>query len=242
MASVDSGINSYVVTLVNNWFGTHFIAASASVIFICTIELFCLAFFSCDLSVQAAGSRVLSSHARGCPLPASGALRSISRRMQTPVVAVLVANVLPALFALHARATPPKPVHLHFFTCPAKVNALFILVSFATSGIYLSFQMVLLGALIGRIRGWRPASFDLGRWAYPVYIVAMIYGVGLLVNIVLPGALTSAHAEVFNYGWMTLVVMFLILVIGAVVYLAHQPLTRHGEEAKEPVQSGSEVR
>jgi hypothetical protein len=55
------------------------------------------------------------------------------------------------------------------------VNALFILVSFATSGIYLSFMMTVVGALIARLRGWRPAGFSLGRWAYPVYFVALAY-------------------------------------------------------------------
>jgi len=190
------------------------------------LVLICLAFFGCGLSVQAAGSRVLFSYARDNQLPASGALRFISKRFRTPVVAVLVATIIPALFALLARATPSKPIHILFFTYPAKVNALFILVSFATSGIYLSFQMVVLGAFIARIRGWRPTGFNLGRWAYPVYVVGMIYGIGMLVNIVFPSALTSPRAALFNYGWMTLVVMFLILVIGAIFFFVHRPHLR----------------
>lgn len=197
------------------------------------LALICLAFFSCGLSVQAAGSRVLFSYARDEQLPFSPALREISRRFKTPVLALLVLTVLPALFALLARATPSKPVHFLFLTYPAKVNALFILVSFATSGIYLSFQMVVLAALIARIRGWRPRGFDLGRWAYPVYIVAMLYGVGMLVNIVYPSALTSPRGALFNYGWMTLAVMFVIGVIGAVVYLIRQPHLRAAATAME---------
>jgi amino acid transporter len=102
--------------------------------------------------------------------------------------------------------------------------------------------MVVLAALIGRIRGWRPKGFDLGRWAYPVYVVAMIYGVGMLVNIVFPSALTSPRAELFNYGWMTLVVMVVILVIGAIVYVAHLPHKRGGEEAANVSQQGAQVR
>jgi amino acid transporter len=192
------------------------------------LVLICLAFFSCGLSVQAAGSRVLFSYGRDDQLPGSRSLRRISTSFRTPVVAVLVVTVLPALFALLARATPSKPVHILFFTYPAKVNALFILVSFATSGIYLSFQMVVVAALIARIRGWRPRGFNLGRWAYPVYVVAIVYGVGMLVNIVYPGALTTPRAELFNYGWMTLVVMFVILVIGAIVYFAYRPHVRGG--------------
>jgi len=205
------------------------------------LVLICLAFFSCGLSVQAAGSRVLFSYARDRQLPASKSVRHISSRTKTPVVAILVATVLPALFALLARATPSKPVHILFFTYPAKVNALFILVSFATSGIYLSFQMVVLAALIGRIRGWRPRGFDLGRWAYPVYVVAMIYGVGMLVDIVYPGPLSSPRAALFNYGWMTLVVMFVILVIGALVYLTHRPHLRQGDGQASALGDGREL-
>jgi amino acid transporter len=187
----------------------------------------CLAFFSCGLSVQAAGSRVLFSYGRDDQLPGSAALKRISRRFRTPVVAVVIATALPALFALLARATPSKPVHILFFTYPAKVNALFILVSFATSGIYLSFQMVVFGTFIARIRGWRPIGFNLGRWAYPVYVIGMIYGIGMLVNIVYPSALSSPRAALFNYGWMTLVVMFVILILGAIFYFAYRPHLAH---------------
>ena len=192
------------------------------------LVLICLAFFSCGLSVQAAGSRVLFSYGRDDQLPASKSLRKISSTLRTPVVALVVVTIVPALFALLARATPSKPVHILFFTYPAKVNALFILVSFATSGIYLSFQMVVVAALIARIRGWRPRGFNLGKWAYPVYVVAIVYGVGMLVNIVFPGGLSTPRAALFNYGWMTLVVMILILVIGAIVYFLYRPHVRGG--------------
>ncbi|HUC15978.1 MAG TPA: APC family permease [Acidimicrobiales bacterium] len=209
------------------------------------LALICLAFFSCGLSVQAAGSRVLFSYARDNQLPASVLLRRISTRFRTPVIALGLLTVLPALFALFARLTPSKPVHIWFVTYPAKVNALFILVSFATSGIYLSFQMVVLAAFVARLRGWRPQGFNLGRWAYPVYLVAMVYGIGMLINIIWPGSLTSPRAELFNYGWMTLAVMFVILVIGAVVYALGQP---HLKSAPGPVEPptdggvGSELR
>jgi amino acid transporter len=201
------------------------------------LVLICLAFFSCGLSVQAAGARVLFSYARDDQLPASKALRAISPRFRTPVVSLLVLTVLPALFALLARYTPSKPVHIWFVTYPAKVNALFILVSFATSGIYLSFQLVVLGAFIARLRGWRPIGFDLGRWAYPVYLVGMAYGIGMLVNIVWPGSLTSPRAALFNYGWMTLAVMFVIGVIGLIVYLIGQP---HLKNAPSPIEPAAE--
>jgi amino acid transporter len=203
------------------------------------LVLICLAFFSCGLAVQAAGSRVLFSYARDDQLPASRTLRTISPRFRTPVVALVVLTVLPVLFALLANANPSKPVHFLWITYPPGVNALFILVSFATSGIYLSFQMVVLGAFIARVRGWRPQGFNLGRFAYPVYIVAMIYGIGMLINIIFPSDLSTARAALFNYGWMTLTVMFVIIVIGAVVFFAGRP---HLKNAPPPIEPGDPSR
>ena len=72
------------------------------------LALVCLAFFSCGLSVQAAGSRVLFSYGRDGQLPANRSLPRISPKLRTPVVAPLVVTVVPALFALLARATPPS--------------------------------------------------------------------------------------------------------------------------------------
>jgi amino acid transporter len=86
--------------------------------------------------------------------------------------------------------------------------------------------MVVLAALVARLRGWRPRGFDLGRWAYPVYVVALVYGVGMLVNIVYPSALTSGRAALFNFGWMTLFIMFVIAVIGLVVFVTLRPHRR----------------
>ncbi|MGC8465338.1 MAG: APC family permease [Acidimicrobiales bacterium] len=185
-----------------------------------------LAFFGCGTAVQAAGSRVLFSYARDNAMPFSASLRNVSKRWQTPVVAVAVAGILPVLFALLARINPSKPIHILFITYPANVNALFILVSFATSGIYLSFQLVVIGGLWARLRGWRPAGFNLGRWAIPVYVLAIIYGLGMLVNIMYPSGLTSPRGVLFNYDWMTIAVVVLLLALGGIYVLLHKPHSR----------------
>jgi len=185
-----------------------------------------LAFFSCGTAVQAAGSRVIFSYGRDRAIPFSARLSKVSSRLRTPVSAVAVAGVLPVLFALLARVSPTHPIRLGFITYPANVNALFILVSFATSGIYLSFQLVVIGGLIARIRGWRPAGFNLGVWAWPVYGVAIVYGVGMFVNIVVPTGLTSPRGELYNYDWMTLAVMVVLLIIGGIYVLVSHPARR----------------
>jgi amino acid transporter len=77
--------------------------------------------------------------------------------------------------------------------------------------------------MIARRRGWIPAgSFKLGRWAWPVSIVATIYLAAMLVNIVAPSGLTSPRA-LFNLDWITLVVMVIVTLVGVLLYfLAHQ--------------------
>ncbi len=190
------------------------------------------AFFSCGTAIQAAAARLIYSYSRDRQLPASKALSRISPRFKTPVNALIVAAVIASAFSLLVHYTPTKPIHIGFITYPANVNALFVLVSFGVSGIYLAFQMVVLAAFLARRRGWRPTGFDLGRWAMPVYIGAMVYGVAMLINILAPTGLNSPRGALFNYGWMTLVVVVLIAAIGAVYYLVARP------DRKTPDQGG----
>lgn len=186
--------------------------------------LVCFAFFSCGTAVQGAGARLAFSYARDHAVPGHRLIRHVSPRRGTPVYAILLGAIIAALFALLVHITPKNNIHVLFVTYPAHLNALFALVSFGVSGIYLSFLMVTVAALIARLRGWRPeGSFRLGRWAYLVNIVAVGYGVLMLLNIVVPTGLNSPKSVLFNYDWMTFIVMLFILVIGAVYFLATRP-------------------
>jgi amino acid transporter len=146
----------------------------------------------------------------------SSRIRTISPRHHTPVNAILIGAIVPFLFLLLVLINPSKPVHILWFDYPANVNALYALVSFATSGIYLAFFLTVLGALIARIRGWKPSGvFTLGRWGMPVTLAGGLYLLLMLLNIVWPGPLTGGRA-IFNYGWVTLLVMLVIVLAGAV--------------------------
>ena len=83
--------------------------------------------------------------------------------------------------------------------------------------------MVVLAAIIARLRGWRPVGFNLGRWAPLVYTGALVYGVAMLVNILIPTGLDSPRGALFNYDWMTLAVMVVIAVLGILYFLAARP-------------------
>jgi amino acid transporter len=182
-----------------------------------------IAFFSCGTAVQGAGARVAFALARDGALPLSEKIRTISQRHHTPVNAILVGTIVPFLFLLLVLINPSKPVHILWFDYPANVNALYALVSFATSGIYLAFFLTVFGALIARRRGWRPSGvFRLGPWGMPITIAGALYLLLMLLNIVWPSSLSSGRA-IFNYGWVTLGVMLIIVAAGAIFEAIARP-------------------
>jgi len=207
---VSGGINTLFATLpawVQNFF----------------LVMVIVAFFSCGTAVQGAGARVAYALGRDEALPGSSWIRQISPRHQTPANAILIGTIVPFLFLLLVLINPSKPVHILWFDYPANVNALYALVSFATSGIYLAFFLTVFGALIARRRGWKPSgTFTLGRWGVPITLAGAAYLFLMLLNIVWPSALSSGRA-VFNYGWITLLVMAIIVSIGALYEAIARP-------------------
>jgi len=181
------------------------------------------AFFSCGTSIQGAGSRLAFSYARDEALPASSWVSRVHGRFGTPVNALVAGGVITALFVLLVFASPAEDKHFLFITYPGGVNALVALVSFGVSGIYLSFLLTVIAAAIGRARGWVPeGQFTLGRWGTLVTWIALGYLALMLVNVVLPTGLTSPRAY-FNLDWITLLVMFVIAVVGAIYFLVARP-------------------
>jgi amino acid transporter len=199
--------------------------------------LIIFAFFSCGTSVQGAGSRLAFSYARDGALPGSGYLAAVHRRFRTPVNALLAGSVVTVLFVLLVFASPNHNVKFGFITYPAHTNVLVSLVSFGVSGIYLSFLLTVIGALVARGRGWQPlGQFRLGRWGWPVTVLATGYLGLMLLNVVLPTGLTSPRGY-FNLDWITLSVMVAVAVIGAVIFLLARPeryIRRHLIDTVEP--------
>jgi len=131
-----------------------------------------VSFLSCVLSLQAAASRVLYAYGRDGMIIGSSLLTRISARTHVPWVSLLLAGMIPSLI-----------IFLSIFL----QDAIATVISFATAGIYLAFQMVVVAALYARFHGWRPGGvFSLGAWGWPVNIAALIYGVGAIVNMAWP--------------------------------------------------------
>ncbi|OEU86893.1 amino acid permease [Streptomyces abyssalis] len=131
-----------------------------------------VSFLSCALSLQAAASRLIYSYARDEMLPGSAVFSRFSARQHVPPYALLTAAVVPALVVLASRLSEDATERI---------------VSFAVLGIYLGFQMVVFAALRARLKGWSPSGpFSLGRWGLPVNVLALLYGIAAIVNLVWP--------------------------------------------------------
>ena len=85
-------------------------------------------------------------------------MSQVHPRFRTPVNALLAGAVVTVLFVLLVFYSPAKDMHIGFITYPANINALVALVSFGVSGIYLSFLLTVIGAIVARARGWVPGG------------------------------------------------------------------------------------
>ncbi|MFD5599525.1 APC family permease [Leucobacter sp. NPDC058333] len=161
-----------------------------------------VAFISCITSLQAAASRLIYSMARDRFLPASKVLSAFNERRHVPNNALVAAALLPGIVIVLSLLLE---------------DALTAMVGFGTVGIYVGFQMVVLAALRARILGWKPAGkFRLRGWAYPVNIIALIWGVAAVVNILWPRPTGGGWGEdyllilttvgVIGAGWIYMLV------------------------------------
>ncbi len=99
-------------------------------------------------------------------------------------------------------------------------NAVNTIISFASAGIYMAFQMLVAGALIARAKGWKPAGpFTLGRWGLAVNIIALAYGLSAIVDMVWPRSPNDPWYS--NYGMI--VTAGGVLVLGALYMVMAKP-------------------
>ncbi|MEU4723376.1 amino acid permease [Nonomuraea dietziae] len=164
-----------------------------------------LSFLSCALSLQAAASRLLYSYARDGMIAGSGLLSRFSAVRHVPPYALLVAAVVPALVVMGSIVSE---------------DALVKIISFATLGIYLGFQMVVLAALRARLRGWRPSGpFTLGAAGLAVNVGALVYGVLAIVNMIWP---RTPDAPWYD-NWLVALSGLVVVGLGALYLFAARP-------------------
>ncbi|HWN35803.1 MAG TPA: amino acid permease [Pseudonocardia sp.] len=172
-----------------------------------------VAVFVCTLAIQTSASRMIFSMARDRVLPFSGRLGAVSRRTGTPVAPTLVAGVLAAALLVLNIGNP----------------ALFLaLTSVCIMLMYLAYLMVTVPMLLARLRGrlatealdetGRPL-FSMGRWGVLVNAVAVLYGLGMAINLGWP------RAEVFDpegghwyLQWLGPIALGVTLLLGLLAY------------------------
>jgi amino acid transporter len=203
------------------------------------------AFFSCGTSIQGAGSRLMFSYSRDEALPASSWIARVHPRFGTPVNALMAGAVISALFVLLVFVSPSTNKHFLFITYPGGINALLALVSFGVSGIYLSFLLTVIASMVARSRGWVPEGrFTLGNLGWVVSIVAAAYLALMFVDVVLPTGLDSPRGALFNYDWITLLVIVIIAIIGAAYFFVVRPdrgVRHHLHDDLEPTGAEREL-
>ena len=185
-------------------------AAMGEIGFRAVIVVVLVSFMSCMLSLQAAASRLIFAYARDRMIIGSSYLSRMSPNSHVPATALIVMGAIPAAIALSALWLQ---------------DAITIIISFAAVGIYISFQMIVLAALIARARGWRPSgSFTLGHWGWFVNIVALAYGVGAIINILWPRSPNDPWYS--NYAMLVTTVG--VVILGAFYMVIAKPYA-HGQ-------------
>jgi len=164
-----------------------------------------IAFISCITSIQAATSRLIYSMSRDHFLPASNFLTKFNENRHVPQNALLVAVCLPAMIIVLSLKLE---------------KALTAMIGFGTVGIYIGFQMVVLAALRARLLGWQPAGkFKLRAWALPVNLIALVWGIIAIVNILWPRETGGGWVEdwllIMTLGGITLVGFIYMQLSGA---------------------------
>ncbi|WP_210481180.1 APC family permease [Naasia sp. SYSU D00948] len=193
-----------------------------------------MAIFACTLAVQASGTRMLFSMAREGTLPFSSALSSVSPRTGTPVWSVVVVGAGAAI------------------TLAVNWNqqAVFTaLASTAVAMLYLAYLGVTLPLLLKRMRrgglergvaeDGRPL-FSLGRLGVPLTLTAVLYQIGMVVNLLWPRAeIYDLTGGTWWLQWSALLFLGLILLVGSGIHFRTR-LRRRGPIVLEPVETSAQ--
>lgn len=188
-----------------------------------------MAIFACTLAVQASGTRMLFSMAREGTVPFSRRLCTVSGRTGTPVAGSIVVGAGAAIV----------------LAVNWNQQAVFTaLASTAVAMLYLAYLGVTLPLLVKRTRrggleqgvaeDGQPL-FSLGRYGTPITIVAVLYQISMVVNLLWPRA--AVHDLTGRTWWLrcsALLFLTLVLLAGAAVHMRTR-LRRRGPIVLDPI-------
>jgi urea carboxylase system permease len=175
-----------------------------------TIFLICIvvAVTVCSLAVHTAAIRLTFAMARDNALPFGEKLARVHPKTQTPIIPAVVIGVI-AVLILVINVGQPK-----IFT---------VLTSIAIIMIYMAYLMVTGPMLKKRLQGqWPPKDlkeggyFTMGKWGMLVNIVAVVWGIGMAVNLAWPRE--AVYGEGWYNAWGAFIYIGVILGLGLIWY------------------------
>jgi urea carboxylase system permease len=183
-----------------------------------------VAVFACTLAVQTSGSRMLFSMARERSLPFHRVLGKVSPRTGTPIATALIVGVGAAI-ALAVNWNQSA-----VFTA---------LASLCIAMLYLAYLGVTVPLLVKRLRlrhtgglesgvaeDGRPL-FSLGKWGIAVNVVAVVYQVVMVVNLLWPRPeIYDLTGGTWWLKWSALLFIGATLAVGALIHWRNR--VRHG--------------
>ena len=201
------------------------------------LVLIIFAFFSCGTSVQGAGSRLAFSFSRDGALP--GFVLDLQDPQALQDAGQRAADRCRDLAAVRAaRVLQPEPQRPHLVHHLPGEHERPRVARLVRRQRHLSLVPAHGARRDDRARprlgprGQLPAR----EWGWTVSIIAALYLGLMFVNVVVPTGLSSPRAY-FNIDWITLLVMAIIAVVGAIYFLAARPdkkLSRHVHDDLEP--------
>jgi amino acid transporter len=168
------------------WGPTTVITAVASEVFqVLYLFVVVASIFVCCLAVQTSTIRLAFGMARDDQLPFSKTMAKVSPRLHTPIGACVIVGLLAAIPFIQFAGASTIAVG-------------------ATASIYFSYLLGNLAFMRARMRGWprSKAPFSLGSWGKVVNVVAILWGLAMLLNFLTPSSATSAfdpNASGANY-------------------------------------------
>ncbi len=189
-AAVSGKAGNIAEVVLTNAFGAY----GAKAMLVCLL----LVVLSATVSVVASASRLLFSLGRDNLIFGSKLMRNIDEKRGLPVAAVIVATFVPCFIVFCGLFAP---------------DAATAIISFATAGIYTAFAMVVLAAVIARMRGWVPAGpFKLGVWGWPITIAGLVFEVLAVINVVWPRPATPDTSMVMTF--LIPIVLLIVFILG----------------------------
>jgi len=163
----------------------------------------------CSLAVHAGGIRMIFTMGRDNRLPYASAVAKVHGKSKTPLVPSLVIGVITILLLV---------------LNVGNQRAFFVLTSVAIIMFYLAYLCVTGPLLIARLRGKWPTPehgpyFNLGRWGLVINLLAVVFQVGVLVNLAWPRA-SVYGGDHWYFQWGAFTFTGLLGGIGVIYYFA----------------------